>query len=71
MIKKVNMTDGERAALAAEIMKWRGTTPLARASQRLGVPLRTMQGIEQGRGFPYPSLLRLAMAKVGALDNGN
>ncbi|MER9178650.1 helix-turn-helix domain-containing protein, partial [Mesorhizobium sp. M0955] len=28
------------------------------AAKLLGIPKRTYEGIEQGRGFPYPLLLR-------------
>ncbi|WP_352651234.1 helix-turn-helix transcriptional regulator [Mesorhizobium sp. M0136] len=31
------------------------------AAKLLGIPKRTYEGIEQGRGFPYPLLLRIAM----------
>jgi len=55
--------------LADELRSWRrGDAPegeflfsAARAAEMLGLPLRTYEGIEQGRGFRYPQLLRLAL----------
>ncbi|MER9017713.1 helix-turn-helix domain-containing protein [Mesorhizobium sp. M0664] len=53
----------DREKLAHEVKTWRakaGFTAEA-AAKVLGIPKRTFEGIEQGRGFPYPLLLRVAM----------
>ncbi len=53
----------ENEKLAQEVKAWRakeGFTAEA-AAKALGIPRRTFEGIEQGRGFPYPLLLRIAM----------
>jgi hypothetical protein len=53
----------DREKLAQEVRAWRakgGFTANA-AAKVLGIPKRTFEGIEQGRGFPYPVLLRVAM----------
>jgi DNA-binding XRE family transcriptional regulator len=58
------MTDQEqRAALARDLAAWRAAAALTAkgASMRLGIPARTIEHIEGGRGFRYPELLRLAM----------
>lgn len=51
------------AELAALCRTWRAKAeiPASRAAQLLGVPKRTYENIEQGRGFPYPNLLVLAL----------
>jgi hypothetical protein len=53
--------ENDPGQLAAAIKAWRGRVPARVAADLLGVPLRTFHGIEQGRGFPYPRLLRIAM----------
>ncbi|RAZ89479.1 XRE family transcriptional regulator [Mesorhizobium hawassense] len=53
----------ETEKLALEVKAWRaeaGYTAEA-AAKLLGIPKRTFEGIEQGRGFPYSLLLRVAM----------
>lgn len=60
---------GGAEALAEELKAWRrGNAPegtylfeASRAAQMLGLSRRTYEGIEQGRGFRYPQLLRLAL----------
>jgi hypothetical protein len=47
--------------LAARVKAWRGEVPAWRAAEILGINLRTFYGIEQGRGFNYPSLLLTAL----------
>lgn len=47
--------------LAAMVKQWRGRMPVSRAAQLLGMSKRTLEGIEQGRGFTYPLLLTLAI----------
>lgn len=55
------MNDNER--LAREVKAWRAKEGFTAesAAKVLGIPKRTFEGIEQGRGFPYPVLLRVAM----------
>jgi DNA-binding XRE family transcriptional regulator len=57
------MSADENAELAAMIKRWRdaGDLTAARAAEMLGIPMRTLEGIEQGRGFKYPRLLTLAL----------
>jgi len=57
------------AELAAAIKRWRGEMPVSRAAQLLGIPKRTLEGIEQGRGFRYPQLLILALQAFSNSDN--
>lgn len=47
--------------LALIVKAWRGDVSLAKAAPFLGLPRRTLEGIEQGRGFRYPDLLMIAM----------
>ncbi|CCV08649.1 hypothetical protein MESS2_770024 [Mesorhizobium metallidurans STM 2683] len=53
----------ENEKLAQEVKAWRGKEGLTAeaAAKVLGIPKRTFEGMEQGRGFPYPVLLRVAM----------
>jgi len=55
------MTEIEKQELAEEVKRWRGFAPATVAAKVLGISARTLNGIEQGRGFNYPSLLRQAM----------
>ncbi|MDX0262944.1 hypothetical protein GOC60_17330 [Sinorhizobium meliloti] len=55
-------TDLSAADLAKKIKEWRGKMPAHEAARQLGIPKRTLDGIEQGRGFRYPRLLQIAMA---------
>ena len=48
-------------ALADAVRNWRGSTPLRHAARKIGVPARTLEAIEQGRGFRYPRLLMIAL----------
>jgi Helix-turn-helix domain len=51
--------------LAAFVKAWRGKALSAReAAELFGVPQRTWQHMEQGRGFPYPQLLIAALTTV-------
>jgi hypothetical protein len=50
--------------LAAEIRAWRGKVSARKAAERIGVPWRTLEYIEAGKGFRYPELLRIAMQAV-------
>lgn len=49
--------------LASEVKAWRAERGLsaAAAAELLGLPVRTLEGIEQGRPFRYEKMLRLAM----------
>ncbi len=49
--------------LATEVKLWRMELNLsaAVAAEVLGLPVRTLEGIEQGRPFRYEKLLRLAL----------
>ncbi|WP_352545783.1 helix-turn-helix transcriptional regulator [Mesorhizobium sp. M0006] len=53
----------ENEELSREVKAWRARQGFTAesAAKLLGIPKRTYEGIEQGRGFPYPLLLRLAM----------
>lgn len=53
--------------LARQVKAWRGQIPVRVAAEVLGIPKRTLEGIEQGRGFSYPRLL-LATIKTTKLD---
>lgn len=53
----------------AEFLKaWRARVfiPQTEAAKLLGVSLRTYQSVEQGRGFRFETLLRLAVANLEA-----
>jgi DNA-binding XRE family transcriptional regulator len=53
----------ENEKLARDVKAWRakGGFTAESAAKVLGIPKRTYEGIEQGRGFPYPILLRVAL----------
>ncbi|CAH2409348.1 helix-turn-helix domain-containing protein [Mesorhizobium escarrei] len=53
----------ENEKIAQEVKAWRakGGFTAEAAAKVLGIPKRTFEGIEQGRGFPYPVLLRVAI----------
>lgn len=57
------MTTAEtlKRQLADEVRRWRGSVPVPAAARVLGISERTLEGIEQGRGFNYPTLLRHAL----------
>ena len=50
--------------LAAEVKAWRGKMPVRQAAELLGVNRRTLEGVEQGRPFAHPQLLRHAMKTI-------
>lgn len=54
--------------LAERVRNWRKRNhhSAARAAEILGLPLRTLNGIEQGRGFRYARLLLLAIDTLEA-----
>jgi DNA-binding XRE family transcriptional regulator len=57
--------------LAAQARAWRHQWMLSQkaAADLLGISQRTYEGIEQGRGFAYPSML-LAMLEMTQKDEG-
>jgi DNA-binding XRE family transcriptional regulator len=56
--------------LAKLLKAWRAAAdiPASRAAQILGIPERTIEGIEQGRGFRYGKLLILALMAFSDRD---
>lgn len=57
------MTPEEKQKLAADVRAWRGSRSLKEAAAVLEMSWRTLEGIEQGRGFNYPKLLLTTIAK--------
>ena len=57
------MTDESKAELAAHVREFIEENHLtaSRAGQMLGIPKRTLDNALQGRGFPYPKLIYLAI----------
>ena len=57
------IVESEAAALARMLKQWRAEADISvsRAEEMLGISARTLEGIEQGRGFRYPKLLVLAL----------
>lgn len=51
------------AELAAAVKAFRAREGcnVARAAELLGIPARTIEGIEQGRGYRHPMLILLAL----------
>lgn len=60
--------ESEDDILAAYLREWRADNGLTveKAEDILGIPARTLEGIEQGRGFRYPKLL---MEMIGLSDD--
>jgi hypothetical protein len=56
------MTATINAKLDKAARKWRGDVSVAKAAKQLGIPKRTWEGMEQGRGFKYPDLLLLVFS---------
>jgi hypothetical protein len=50
--------------LASQVKAWRGDLPVRVAADLLGLPKRTLDGIEQGRPFRYEQLLLAAMKAI-------
>ena len=50
--------------LAAQVKAWRGRVPARQAAAILGIPWRTLENIEFGRGFRYEQLLRHAIQTI-------
>lgn len=59
----------EPDALAPVLKDWRARHKItqADAAELLGIPLRTLDGIEQGRVFRYREMLLLAVARLAVL----
>lgn len=49
--------------LSEAVRSWRGRLGISatQGAERLGMPVRTLEGIEQGRPFRYEKILRLAL----------
>jgi len=62
-MREAPMTDDDKAEIASKLKEWRAAADMtqSRAAQVLGIPKRTYEGIEAGRGFAYPQLLMLAL----------
>lgn len=56
-------TESEKVELAAAVREWRAGRTMKEAAESLGMPWRTLEGIEQGRGFRYPALLKRALVR--------
>lgn len=55
------LTEAEAQALAESVRKWRGKLSVVDAAKILGMSARTLEGVEAGRGFNYPTMLKIAM----------
>lgn len=57
------LTDQEKMDIAELVRGFveEGNLTVSRAAQMLGIPKRTLENVVQGRGFPYPKLLALAI----------
>lgn len=55
--------EGPPTSIAEEMKTWRTRAGLtqAEAAARFKIPMRTWKHSEQGRGFPYPELLLIAL----------
>jgi hypothetical protein len=58
---RINTGSSKAEHLAYDVKEWRGKVPARIAAEVLGISKRTLDGIEQGRGFTYEKLLRIAM----------
>lgn len=61
MTDQTTLTDEE---LSTAVKDWRGDVSLAKAAPYLGLSRRTLEGVEQGRGFRHQGLLLIAMELV-------
>lgn len=50
--------------LAEKARAWRGSLSQTKAAAQLGIPARTWEGIEAGRGFRYPEMLLLLFKTI-------
>jgi DNA-binding NtrC family response regulator len=55
------LSEAEAQALAEQLRTWRGNLPQVEAAKLLGMSARTLEGVEAGRGFRYPTMLKIAM----------
>ena len=62
------MDDSGAAELAVEVKAWRGKVLARKAAAMIGLPWRTLEHVEQGNGFRYPEMLRLALRAVSRED---
>ena len=65
--------DTDTEPLAATVKRWRQREGLSAAglAARLDMSRRTLEGIEQGRPFPYPRILKLALIGLEEVGDGN
>ena len=73
MKRMSNNTPLSPDVLASMAKAWRRNTGLsqAKAARRFGIPLRTWQHMEQGRGFRYPWLMHAALILTLKMDDDN
>ncbi|WP_431322543.1 XRE family transcriptional regulator [Rhizobium sp. YTU87027] len=59
--------------LSETVKEWRrdGALTQSRAAEILKMPLRSLQHIEQGRSFRYPTILALAIEALRGRGNGS
>lgn len=55
------LSEAEAQALADAVRAWRGNLPQIEAAKILGMSARTLEGVEAGRGFNYPTMLKIVM----------
>lgn len=57
--------------LAETLKAWRAAAGIntQRAGELLGIPARTVEYVEAGRGFRYPKLLAIALQRHGQSDD--
>ncbi len=60
----MKMKEDDKLRLAEELKRWRGYAPARVAAEVFGISRRTVEAIEQGRGFVAAKLLRHAMATI-------
>ncbi len=62
----------QHKTLGEELRAWRGDNTLKAVAEKMGLPRRTLEGIEQNRPFRYETLLRTYMKHVrpGAQHRG-
>jgi len=68
-MKQNTMTIQEKYDLAKAVRAWRGAMTMKEAAELIGIPWRTLEGIEHGRGFSYPEMLKIAMTATKGADN--
>jgi DNA-binding XRE family transcriptional regulator len=63
------MQPSEKEELAKALRTWRGDLTMKDAAALIGIPWRTYEGIEAGRGFSYPRMLKIAMDAMKGYTN--